>query len=177
MRNAWHALAIDETRADFDRVKWAEAGDVPDRTGEPEWLQQMWFAGNHSDIGGSYVEDESRLSNITLKWMVEQATSLPKPLRVDTNRELVFLCRRHAAQRDRAHARLVPVVGAAGAAPRVGGKAATNRARRRDSREVYERAGLPHVLHYAQQKSYRPSNLALHSNLAHVFSGALTRPA
>ena len=32
-------------------------------------FRQVWFAGNHSDIGGSYPENESRLSDITLDWM------------------------------------------------------------------------------------------------------------
>ena len=50
---ARHALAIDETRRDFDRVKWASIKDRGQvRPGEPEWLRQVWFAGNHSDIGG-----------------------------------------------------------------------------------------------------------------------------
>lgn len=38
----------------------------------PAWLKQVWFAGCHSDIGGSYPEAESRLSDITLDWMVEE---------------------------------------------------------------------------------------------------------
>lgn len=49
----------------------------------PERFKQIWFAGNHSDIGGSYAENESRLSDISLLWMVEEATSLPEPLIVD----------------------------------------------------------------------------------------------
>jgi uncharacterized protein (DUF2235 family) len=90
VRYARHALAIDETRKDFDRVVWAIPGDRPDRTGEPEWLQQLWFAGNHSNIGGSYAEDESRLSDISLQWMLEQATSLPHPLQVDRSKLSLF---------------------------------------------------------------------------------------
>lgn len=90
VRYARHALAIDETREDFARVQWANAGEWPDRTGEPEWLQQVWFCGNHSDIGGSYSEDEARLSDISLKWMLEQATGLPHPLRVDTAKLNLF---------------------------------------------------------------------------------------
>jgi uncharacterized protein (DUF2235 family) len=70
---ARHALAIDERRKSFDRVGWANRGDNPER---PEWLQQIWFAGCHSDIGGSYPEDESRLSDIALKWMLEAAVSV-----------------------------------------------------------------------------------------------------
>ena len=84
VRYARHALAIDETRRDFERVEWGNAGSLPaQRTDEPEWLRQVWFSGNHSDIGGSYPEDESRLSDISLKWMVEQATELSHPLQVD----------------------------------------------------------------------------------------------
>lgn len=86
---ARHALAIDETRRDFARVPWASPKDWPARTG-PEWLRQVWFAGNHSDIGGSYAEDESRLSDISLKWMLDQATELPEPLKVDPSRLNLF---------------------------------------------------------------------------------------
>jgi uncharacterized protein (DUF2235 family) len=71
---ARHALAIDERRRAFDRVAWGTPGDSPERPqGGPEWFQQTWFAGCHSDIGGSYPEDESRLSDIPLKWMLDVA--------------------------------------------------------------------------------------------------------
>jgi uncharacterized protein (DUF2235 family) len=73
---ARHALAIDERRKDFDRVAWGMPGDNPERPKDgPEWFQQIWFAGCHSDIGGSYPEEESRLSDISLKWMLEAAAS------------------------------------------------------------------------------------------------------
>lgn len=84
IRFARHAIAIDETRADFPRVKWGWKGVVDQkRDGEPDRFVQLWFAGNHSDIGGSYPEDESRLSDIALQWMVQQASSLPQPLIID----------------------------------------------------------------------------------------------
>ena len=51
--------------------------------GREDWLVQVWFAGNHSDIGGSYAEAESRLSDVALGWMMEQATGIPDPLLVD----------------------------------------------------------------------------------------------
>ncbi|MGA1799337.1 DUF2235 domain-containing protein [Sphingomonas sp. 4RDLI-65] len=69
-----HALSIDEDRARFPRVAWGRPVDYAwhaDR-GRTDWMVQVWFAGNHSDIGGSYPEDESRLSDIALGWMVEQ---------------------------------------------------------------------------------------------------------
>jgi len=79
------ANAIDETRADFDRLPWGYGKDIkPEEAidGHQRFVQ-MWFAGNHSDVGGSYPEAESRLSDIALQWMVEEATSLPDGLKVD----------------------------------------------------------------------------------------------
>jgi len=74
VRYARHALAIDENRADFDRVPWKNEGEPPGREiAEGAWFKQLWFAGNHSDIGGSYPENESRLSDITLDWMAREA--------------------------------------------------------------------------------------------------------
>jgi len=71
---ARHALAIDERRKDFDRVGWGTRVDHPERPKDgPEWFQQVWFSGCHSDVGGSYLEEESRLSDIPLKWMLEVA--------------------------------------------------------------------------------------------------------
>lgn len=69
-----HALAIDETRKSFERVPWGRTQDVAWNAehGRPNWIRQVWFAGNHSDIGGSYPEEESRLSDIALRWMVDE---------------------------------------------------------------------------------------------------------
>ena len=59
VRYARHALALDERRADFDRVPWVNDAEPPTRCeGEGPWFEQKWFAGNHSDIGGSYPENE-----------------------------------------------------------------------------------------------------------------------
>jgi uncharacterized protein (DUF2235 family) len=81
---ARHALSIDEARADFDRVKWEYDGDDRQRTtGYPELLRQIWFAGDHSDIGGSYSENESRLSDNALQWMLAQLSELPDPVLID----------------------------------------------------------------------------------------------
>jgi uncharacterized protein (DUF2235 family) len=81
---ARHAQSIDEARADFERVKWEYDGDERKRaSGEPELLRQVWFAGDHSDIGGSYPENESRLSDNALGWMLAQIRELPDPLVLD----------------------------------------------------------------------------------------------
>ncbi|MDK9696746.1 MAG: DUF2235 domain-containing protein [Siculibacillus sp.] len=82
---ARHALAIDERRADFDRVPWGNVTELREvAAGQPDWLQQIWFAGNHADIGGGYPETQSRLSDAALAWMVNEATRIPDPLVVDT---------------------------------------------------------------------------------------------
>jgi uncharacterized protein (DUF2235 family) len=78
---ARHAIAIDEHRKDFDRVPWGIPSDWQAK--EPPWFKQLWFAGCHSDIGGSYPEAESRLSDIALKWMVDEAKAIPDGLLVD----------------------------------------------------------------------------------------------
>lgn len=82
---ARHAMAIDEWRSDFRRVEWGRQEDVDAhnklvKPGEPEWLKQVWFAGDHADIGGGYPENESRLSDIALKWMVDELRSTEQPL-------------------------------------------------------------------------------------------------
>ncbi|HEX8381821.1 MAG TPA: DUF2235 domain-containing protein [Sphingomonas sp.] len=89
---ARHALAIDETRSDFARVAWGQPseGTSPPGLGEVERFRQMWFAGNHSDVGGSYPEDESRLSDIALGWMVEEASALPHPVLFERDKLNVF---------------------------------------------------------------------------------------
>lgn len=91
IRFARHAMALDETRADFPRVGWGWRGVVDEKIdGEPDRFVQMWFAGNHSDIGGSYPEEESRLSDIALRWMVDEATAVPDPLIVDATKLNTF---------------------------------------------------------------------------------------
>ncbi len=69
-----HALSIDEDRAKFPQVPWARTEDLQWNIarGHTGWLKQVWFAGNHSDIGGSYPEEESRLSDIALHWMLDE---------------------------------------------------------------------------------------------------------
>ncbi len=71
--HARHALSIDENRKSFPNVGWGSAEDIKKtKDRKPAWLKQLWFVGNHSDIGGSYPEAESRLSDIALKWMIDE---------------------------------------------------------------------------------------------------------
>lgn len=74
-----HAIAIDERRRMFRLNGWMEPQrfvenpfdkDAPDVAQD---IEQRWFPGVHSDIGGGYPEVESGLSKGPLLWMAEQA--------------------------------------------------------------------------------------------------------
>jgi hypothetical protein len=81
---ARHALSIDERRKDFRRVEWTNStGVANDGKHAVNWFEQVWFAGNHADIGGGYIENESRLSDITLDWIVNEARRVPHPIQID----------------------------------------------------------------------------------------------
>jgi Uncharacterized alpha/beta hydrolase domain (DUF2235) len=82
---AKHAISIDENRADFKRVPWsptAEKADKRDALGNL-YFEQVWFPGVHADIGGGYLENEARLSDAALKWMVAGASLIPDGLKHD----------------------------------------------------------------------------------------------
>ncbi|TAI60328.1 DUF2235 domain-containing protein [Bradyrhizobium sp. Leo170] len=82
VRFARSANAIDETRKDFRRVAWGGT-ERPSHELTPgiDRLIQLWFAGNHSDVGGSYPETEARLSDAALAWMCQQAIRVPDGLK------------------------------------------------------------------------------------------------
>jgi uncharacterized protein (DUF2235 family) len=67
---AFHALAIDEKRKNFEATLWHQQ---PHSTGQV--LEQVWFPGVHSDVGGGFPETEAGLSDIALQWMLEKAKS------------------------------------------------------------------------------------------------------
>lgn len=66
---SYHALAHDERRRAYAPVMF-ETNPRSDQV-----LQQMWFPGSHSDVGGqlSGHNPERKLSNATLVWMLDKA--------------------------------------------------------------------------------------------------------
>lgn len=67
--HAYQALALDETRTAYSPIPWKkQAGWSGD-------LEQMWFAGTHSDVGGQVWDfPKARgLANIPLIWMLDKA--------------------------------------------------------------------------------------------------------
>ena len=71
---ARHALALDDERDSFQPLLWDEVHEqelIHTNKVSPDRLQQVWFTGMHSDVGGGYP-DES-LSYVSLLWMMEEA--------------------------------------------------------------------------------------------------------
>lgn len=85
VRNAYHALAIDDQRYTFQPVLWIEHTPqgihkteiapedraVDHLDGTPRKVEQVWFAGVHANVGGGYPKDQ--LSSVPLVWMMEHA--------------------------------------------------------------------------------------------------------
>jgi uncharacterized protein (DUF2235 family) len=66
VNNAFQALAIDEHRKPFRPSIWQQS---PNANGQV--LEQVWFSGVHSNVGGSYPS--TSLSDISLLWMIGRA--------------------------------------------------------------------------------------------------------
>ena len=64
VRHARQALAIDEQRYDFRPEIWTGHHDR-------QTLEQRWFPGVHSNVGGGYVKDG--LANLAFQWLLSQA--------------------------------------------------------------------------------------------------------
>jgi hypothetical protein len=82
---AKHAISIDENRADFARVSWSPTAEKMNQRDDHGnlYLKQVWFPGIHADIGGGYLENEARLSDVSLNWMVAGASIIPDGLEHD----------------------------------------------------------------------------------------------
>jgi hypothetical protein len=66
VKNAYHALAIDEKRGNFRSTLWEQH---PEATNQK--MEQRWFAGTHSDVGGGGPDLQQ--SDWTLRWMLGKA--------------------------------------------------------------------------------------------------------
>lgn len=67
VERAYQALALNELRRDFrcNKFEQSEKGKL-----KKQVLEQCWFAGSHSDIGGGYTEHD--LADITLIWLASR---------------------------------------------------------------------------------------------------------
>lgn len=65
---ALHAVAIDEKRSAFSPTLWVRETDTTPPA--DQIVEQVWFSGVHSNIGGSY--QDTGLSDIALDWMLKR---------------------------------------------------------------------------------------------------------
>ncbi|MEX0954623.1 MAG: DUF2235 domain-containing protein [Rhizobiaceae bacterium] len=66
-----HALSIDENRKTFAPELWEDPNGA---AATKQTIEQFWFPGVHSDIGGGY--DDNRLADNALGWMLERLDKL-----------------------------------------------------------------------------------------------------
>jgi uncharacterized protein (DUF2235 family) len=72
VQNAFHAVAIDERRRPFSPTMWElRDEDLADSRAVGQHIEQVWFAGVHSNVGGGYPNAE--LSDIALRWIMDKA--------------------------------------------------------------------------------------------------------
>jgi len=67
VENAYHAMALDEHRPDFNATVWSNAK----QPAPGQAVEQRWFAGAHADVGGGYRDGKVHL--LPLRWMQEKA--------------------------------------------------------------------------------------------------------
>lgn len=74
IRRACHALSIDEQRESFHPLLWNNGCPDPDdknKTVPDPRIEQVWFPGVHSNVGGGYPQQG--LSLVALDWMMNRA--------------------------------------------------------------------------------------------------------
>ena len=94
VKTGFHALAIDEARKTFSPTLWDEATLAAD-----QYVEQVWFAGVHSNVGGGYPKDS--LAQVSLEWMIgrlEMLQSLEKSK--SDNHGLLFNAKRKNLRED-----------------------------------------------------------------------------
>lgn len=69
VKHGFHAMALDERRKPYKVILWDESDKEADQV-----IEQVWFAGAHSDVGGNCSNNETALSDIALAWMMDKAS-------------------------------------------------------------------------------------------------------
>ncbi|WP_316366526.1 DUF2235 domain-containing protein [Candidatus Thiodiazotropha sp. CDECU1] len=62
----YHALSLDDERHTFHPLMWDESLRVSGQK-----IEQVWFSGVHSNVGGGYAKDE--MAYVSLDWMMQKA--------------------------------------------------------------------------------------------------------
>ena len=102
VKNAFHALAIDEHRKLYEPTLWHKTAGAP----QDQKIEQVWFAGAHADVGGGYPEHG--LADVTLAWMVGRVSEL---LEIDLDYVKSRQDRRRAWALDQVHNSAAGILG------------------------------------------------------------------
>jgi uncharacterized protein (DUF2235 family) len=73
VKNAFHALSIDDRRKLFRPTLWEESKKITTGQAPVQNCEQRWFPGVHCNVGGGYAD--RGLSDQALIWMIEKAQS------------------------------------------------------------------------------------------------------
>jgi hypothetical protein len=169
---AKHAISIDENRADFARVKWSPLDNTRTYTRDDRgniFFEQVWFPGVHADIGGGYLENEARLSDNALNWMLAGASLIPDGLKHDGS--VLRLSPDPSGPQHNEQAggflklgvREIPVDGT------------TQKSTSPMHKSVYRRFAAKEVLLYDRIGAYRPDNMRVHVDFRQYFDSGQTQ--
>ena len=150
VEHACHALALDDERAEFAPLPWQ-----PD----PARIEQVWFAGAHSNVGGGYPKQG--MSLVALDWMLGEASR--HGLRVLSGDRALY--REHGNVDDKLYDSRA-------------GLGMFYRWKPRDMERICSELGIPPVLHLSVLErvahgtdDYAPGNLAPASTVVYTTTG------
>ncbi len=78
IKYGFQAIAIDEKRRPYKVILWDKRDKVDNQV-----IEQVWFAGVHSEVGGGCSKDECSLSDIAFAWMMDKASECGLKLKDD----------------------------------------------------------------------------------------------
>lgn len=76
VQHGFHALSIDDERRTFHPILWNER-----ESHTPGRIEQVWFAGVHSNVGGGYPKPG--MATVSLYWMMRRAEACGLRFQVD----------------------------------------------------------------------------------------------
>jgi hypothetical protein len=163
---AKHAISIDENRADFKRVGWVPTAEKQDQRDPHDnlYFEQVWFPGVHADVGGGYEENESRLSDITLSWMLAAASIIPDGLKHDES-----VLRLHPDASGPQHDEQKGSLLAHGLRKLPGPEAIMHKS-------VYRRFAAGPVVLFDRINQYRPANMSQHVDFVQYYDPNVMDP-
>lgn len=155
--NAFHALALDEHRKNFEPTFWTKTvkrGEQGAADRPIDKVEQRWFVGAHANVGGGYPSDP--LAQLPLKWLMEKAAAtglvFTDQVVMDTAQTLPPIRNSYREFADGFfHFLSRPFYRPVGSPPEIGTDATTSRINETIDGSVFER--------WRSDNTYRPPNI------------------